>query len=144
MRPKRFVEALMDLKFSDVLDDRDVQRVLGLLTEATEHSEDHVLVGFRVRGSVFRVVWAVIEVIPRGTLTDNKDLSPGLPPSEAGYEGWDFQLDRLTFSEGPTAELADLDDAKPPDFKDSPAILVSYPGRVSWDKLRQTTERLFL
>jgi hypothetical protein len=143
MRPKRFVKALRHLKFDEVLEDQDVERVTGLFREAINHSADHVLVGFRVRGPVFRVVWAVVEVIPLGTLTDKEDLNPGLPPSEAGYEAWDFYLDGFTFSEGPGAELVDLDDAKPPKFKDSPTILLSYPGRVSWDKLQETTERMF-
>jgi hypothetical protein len=92
-------------------------------------------------GPVVRIVWAVIEVIPLRLLTD-KDLAPGLPPSEKGWEGWDLRLDRLTFAQGPTAELADLDDAKPSGLEDSPAVLVSYPGRVSWEKARQTSERL--
>lgn len=131
----------MSLKLADVLDDRDLHRVYDLVAEAEEHSADRVLVGFRVRGPVVRIAWAVIEVIPLGPLAD-KDLPPNLPPAEEGYEGWDLQLDRLTFSQGPTAELADLDDAKPPDLRDSPAMLVSYPGRVSWEKLRQTSERL--
>jgi hypothetical protein len=147
MKAKRFVEAVMKLKWAEVLDDRDVRRVHALYAEAAEHSADHVLVGFRVRGPVARVVWAVIELIPFGPLTD-EDLAPDLPPGD--YEGWDFRLDRLTFSQGPTAELAELDDAelaelddaKPDGLEDSPAILVTYPGRVSWEKLRQTAERL--
>jgi hypothetical protein len=141
MKAKRFVEALMELKFAEVLDDRDVRRVNDLFVEAIEHSADHVLVGFRVRGPVVRIVWAVIEVIPLGPLAD-KDLAPGLPPSEEGWEGWDVRLDGFTFAQGPTAELTDLDEAKPSGLEDAPAILVPYPGRVSWEKLRQTSERL--
>lgn len=132
----------MDLKFAEVLDDQDFRRVHNLYAEAVEHSADHLLVGFRVRGPVVRIVWAVVEVIPLGTLAD-KDLAPNLPPSEDGYEGWDFRLDGFTFSQGPTAELTDLDDAKPSGLEDAPAVLVSYPGRVSWEKLRQTSDRLF-
>jgi len=135
MKAKRFVEAVKQLKFAEVLDDRDFRRVNELYVEAMEHSADRVLVGFRVRGPVVRIVWAVIEVIPLGALAD-KDLPPNLPPSEEGYEGWDLRLDSLRFAQGPTSELAELDDAKPPDLKDAPAILVSYPGRVSWEELR--------
>jgi hypothetical protein len=36
----------------------------------------------------------------------------------------------------------DLDEAKPPELKDSPAMLVSYPGRVSWEKLHRVSEQL--
>ena len=140
MRAKRFVEAMTELRWADVLNDQDVRRVQDLLVEAIERSADHVLVGFRVRGPVVRIAWAAVELIPLGSLTDNKDLAPGLPPGD--YEGWDVRLDGLWFSEGPTAELAELDEAKPDDLKDSPAILFSYPGRVSWEKLRQTSERL--
>jgi hypothetical protein len=134
MKAKRFVEAVMQLKFAEVLDDGDFRRVNDLYAEAIE---DHVLVGFRVRGPVVRIVWAAIEVI--GPVAD-KDLPPDIPPSEAGYLG--LRFDGLWFTEGPTAELAELDDAKPPDLKDASAVLVSYPGRVSWEKLRQTSERL--
>ena len=137
MRARRFVEAVKHLKFGEVLDDRDVHRVHDLYAEAIEHSEDHVLVGFRLRGPVVRIVWAAIEVI--GPVAD-KDLPPGIPPSEAGY--LELRFDGFWFSEGPTAELADLDEAKPPDLKDASAVLVSYPGRVSWEKLRETSERL--
>jgi hypothetical protein len=140
MRPKRFVEAVMELKFAEVLDDEDFRRVQNLFVEGIEHSADRVLVGFRVRGPVVRIVWAVIEVIPVGLLA-GKDLAP-LPPSEAGWEGWDLRLEGFTFSQGPTAELADLNDAKPDGLEDAPAIVVSYPGRVSWEKLRQTADRL--
>jgi hypothetical protein len=127
----------MELKFAEVLNDRDFRRVIDLYVEAIEHSADHVLVGFRVRGPVVRIVWAAIAV--SGPVAE-KDLPPDIPPSEAGYSAMRF--DGLWFSEGPTAELTELDDAKPPDLKDSPAVLVSYPGRVSWEKLRQTSERL--
>jgi hypothetical protein len=137
MRAKRFVEAVKQLKFADVLLDGDFRRVNDLYAEAIEHSEDHVLVGFRVLGPVVRIVWAAIEVI--GPAAD-KDLPPDIPPSEAGY--LELRFDGLWFTEGPTAELAELDDAKPTDLKDAPAVLVSYPGRVSWEKLRQTSERL--
>jgi hypothetical protein len=136
MNAKRFVEAVKQLKFAEVLDDRDVHRVLDLYKEAEEHSADHVLVGFRVRGPVVRIVWAAIEVI--GPVA-NKEVPPDIPPSEAGYLA--LRFDGLWFSEGPTAELADLDDAKPTNLEDAPAILVSYPGRVSWEELRQTSER---
>jgi hypothetical protein len=142
MRPKRFVEAARELRWEKVLDDRDVHRVTCLFVEAVEQSADRVLVGFRVRGPVVQIVWAVIEVIRLGPL-EGKDLAPGLPPDAESYEGWDFRLDGLTFAEGETAELADLDEAKPPQLKDSPAILVSYPGRVSWEKLQRVTEQLF-
>ena len=137
MRAKRFVEAVKQLKFAEVLLDGDFRRVNDLYAEAIEHSEDHVLVGFRVRGPVVRIAWAAIEVI--GPVVD-KDLPPDIPPSEAGY--LELRFDGLWFTEGPTAELAELDDAKPPDLKDAPVVLVSYPGRVSWEKLRQTSERL--
>jgi hypothetical protein len=70
-------------------------------------------------------------------LTGN-ELPPDLPPGT--YEG--FRFDGLTFSQGPGAEVADLDEAKPGGHEDSPAILFSYPGRVSWEKLLQTSERL--
>jgi hypothetical protein len=109
MKAKRFVEAVMQLKFAEVLDDEDFRRVNDLYVEAIEHSVDRVLVGFRVRGPVVRIVWAVIEVIPVGPLAD-EDLAPGLPPSEAGYEAWDARLDRFTFTQGPTAELAELEE----------------------------------
>jgi hypothetical protein len=89
MKAKRFVEAVMELKFAEVLDDRDFRRVNDLYVEAIEHSVDRVLVGFRVRGPVVRIVWAVIEVISIGSVTD-EDLAPNLPPSEAGYEAWDI------------------------------------------------------
>jgi hypothetical protein len=56
----------MELKFAEVLDDRDFRRVNDLYVEAIEHSVDRVLVGFRVRGPVVRIVWAVVEVIPLG------------------------------------------------------------------------------
>jgi hypothetical protein len=82
MRAKRFVEAVKQLKFAEVLLDGDFRRVNDLYAEAIEHSEDHVLVGFRVRGPVVRIVWAAIEVI--GPVAD-KDLPPDIPPSEAGY-----------------------------------------------------------
>jgi hypothetical protein len=138
MKAKRFVEAVKQLKFAEVLDDGAFRRVNDLYAEAIEHSEDHVLVGFRVRGPVVRIVWVAVEVIGR---VANKDLPPDIPPSEVGY--WQqLRFDGLWFSEGPTAELAELDDAKPPDLKDSRAVLVSYPGRVSWEKLRQASERL--
>jgi len=129
----------MELNLAEVLDDRELGRVHDLYVEAVEHSADHVLVGLRVRGPVVRIVWAVIELIPLGPLADN-DLAPGLP--SGNYVGWDFRLDGLTFSQGPTAELTNLNDAKPSGLEDAPAILVSYPGRVSWEKLRQTSERL--
>jgi hypothetical protein len=135
MRPKRFIEAVKHLKFADLLDDEDLRRVQKLYVEAMEHSADRALVGFRVRGPVVRIVWAVIEVIPLGSLAD-KDLAPDLPPSEQGYEGWDLRLDGITFSQGPTAELTDLDEAKPNGLEDAPAVLVPYPGRVSWEELR--------
>ena len=131
----------MELKFGDLLDDGDVRRVNDLLVEGIDQSADHVLIGFRVKGPVVRIVWAKVEVIALGSLAD-KDLAPNLPPSEEGYEGWDFRLDGLTFVQGPTAELTDLDEAKPDGLEDAPAILVPYPGRVSWEKLRQTAERL--
>jgi hypothetical protein len=137
MKPKRFVEAVKELKFAEVLDDRDYRRVIDLYVGAAEHSEDHVLVGFRVRGPVVRIVWVAIEVI--GPVAD-KDLPPDLPPSEAGYMAMRF--DGLTSSEGPTAGLAELDEAKPSGLEDAPAVLFSYPGRVSWEKLLQTAERL--
>jgi hypothetical protein len=112
---------------------KDLRRVQKLYVEAMEHSADRALVGFRVRGPVVRIVWAVIEVIPLGSLAD-KDLAPDLPPSEQGYEGWDLRLDGITFSQGPTAELTDLDEAKPNGLEDAPAVLVPYPecrGRSS-------------
>ena len=139
MRAKRFVETVKQLKFAEVLDDGDLRRVLDLYAEANEHSADHVLVGFRVRGSVVRILWAVIEVIPFDPATA-KDLAPDLPPSEDGY--FCLRFDGLTFSQGPTAELAELNDAKPSGLEDAPAVLLSYPGRVSWEKLRRTAERL--
>ena len=142
MRPKRFVEAVRRLEWTEVLDDQDVRRVHLLCAKAAENSADRVLVGFRVRGPVVLIVWAVIEVIRLGPL-EGKDLAPGLPPDAESYEGWDFRLGGLTFAEGQTAELADVDEAKPPQLKDSPAILVSYPGRVSWKKLQRVTEQLF-
>src|SRR5829696_3431601 len=73
MRAKRFVEAVKQLKFAEVLLDGDFRRVNDLYAEAIEHSEDHVLVGFRVRGPMVRIVWAAIEVI--GSVAD-KDLPP--------------------------------------------------------------------
>jgi hypothetical protein len=139
MRAKRFVEAVKQLQLPKVLDDGDYRRVVDLYKEAIEHSADHVLVGFRVPGHVVQIVWVAIEVL--GDATD-KDLPPDIPPSEAGY--MQLRFDGLWFSEGPTAELADLDDAKPDDLMESPAILFSYPGRVSWKKLRQTSERSLL
>jgi hypothetical protein len=139
MRAKRFVEGVMQMELREVLDDGDFGRVLDLSFEAIENSTDHVLVGFRVRGPVLRIVWAVIEVIPLDPLTD-EDLPPSLLPGE-GWKGRDLRLDGLWFSEGLTADLDELDEAKPPELKDAPAILVSYPGRVSWEKLRQTFER---
>jgi hypothetical protein len=143
MKAKRFVEAVMQLNFAEVLDDRDFRRLNDLYVEAAEHSAGRVLVGFRVRGPVVRIVWVVIEVIPLGPLAD-KDLPPNLPPSKEGYEGWDGRFDGLTFSQGPTAELTDLDDAKPSGLEDAPAVLVSYPGQTSWEELLQTSERLLV
>ena len=58
-----------------------------------------MLVGFLVARDVALIVWAVIEVIPLGSLTDEKDLAPDMQPGD--YEGWDFQIDGLTFSQGP-------------------------------------------
>jgi len=140
MKPKRFIEAVKELNFPEVLDDADFGRVQALYVEAVDQSADRVLVGFRVRGPVVRIVWAVVEVIPVGLLA-KKDAS-ALPPSEEGWEAWDFRLDGLTFVQGPTAELDDLDDAKPDGLEKSPAALFSYPGRVSWEKLREASEQL--
>jgi hypothetical protein len=139
MEAKRFVEAVKRLNWVEVLDDEDLRRVHSLYAEAAERSAGHVLVGFRVPGPVVRIVWVVVELIPLGLLT-GEDLAPDLPPGD--WEGYDFRLDRLTFAQGPTAELAELDDAKPDGLEGSQAILLAYPGPVSWDELRQTAERL--
>ena len=64
MKPKRFIEAVKELNFPEVLDDADFGRVQALYVEAVDQSADRVLVGFRVRGPVVRIVWAVVEVIP--------------------------------------------------------------------------------
>jgi len=99
MKPKRFIEAVKELNFPEVLDDADFGRVQALYVEAVDQSADRVLVGFRVRGPVVRIVWAVVEVIPVGLLA-KKDAS-ALPPSEEGWEAWDFRLDGLTSCRGP-------------------------------------------
>ena len=135
MRPKRFVEAVRGLRFAEVLDDGDLPRFEDLLLEAGRTLGKPILVGFRVRGPVVRIFWVIITAA--GPATDD-DLA-GLPPSEAGYVA--FEL-RYCMSEGPTAQLDDLDEAKPPELKDSPAMLVSYPGRVSWEKLNRVSEQL--
>ena len=144
MKAKRFVEAVGHLRFAEVLDDADFQRVKDLFVEAVEQSADHALVGFRVRGHVVLIFWAVLEVIPPGPVTDKDaaDLAPDLLASSGEGELSSLRLDGFWFSEGPTAELADLDEAKPPGLEDAPAVLFSYPGRVSWEKLRQTSKRL--
>ena len=66
MRAKRFVEAVKQLNFADVLDDGALRRVNALYVEAIEHSANHVLVGFRVRGPVVRIVWAVDRLLRYG------------------------------------------------------------------------------
>jgi hypothetical protein len=85
MRPKRFVKAVMGLKWAEVLDDGDVRRVQELYREAIEHSADHALVGFRVPGPVVQIVWAVVEVIPLGQVT-GEDLAPDLRQTEHDWE----------------------------------------------------------
>jgi hypothetical protein len=91
----------MHLRWWEVLDDRDLDRVQNMYVEAVERSADHLLVGFRVRGPVVRIVWAVSERLGPGV---DKDLPPDLAS---------FRFDGLWFSEGPTADL-ELDEAKPP------------------------------
>ena len=87
-------------------------------------------------------------VIPPGPAAD-KDLADNAPDllarasADAVGDLASLRLDGFWFSEGPTADLADLDEAKPPGLGDTPAVLSSYPGRVSWEKLRQTSERFY-
>jgi hypothetical protein len=141
MRPKRFVEAVKGLKFREVLNEEDFGRVQSLYVEAIDNSADRVLVGFQVRDPAVRIVWARVKVIPVGLLEEEEVVASALPPSEERYEAWDFRLDGLTFVEGPTGELSDLDEAKPDGLENSPAVLFSYPGRGSWEKLRQVFEQ---
>ena len=134
MREKRFVEAVQQLKFAEILkDEEDFSRVNDLLGEAFNGQADRVLLGFRVRGPVIRILWAVIEVIKVGPLTE-EDRPAGLPP-DGDFEAVDLHFDRFVMTQGTAAELDELKDAKPDGLKESPAALVAAPGRISWKKL---------
>jgi len=141
MRPELFIEAVKRLDLAEVLDRQDDDRVRSPSAQAVKDSDRFILVGFRVRAPMVRIVWAIIEVVPVGQLTRD-ELPPGLPPTDSGWEAWDLKLDGVSLVQGPTGEPYDINDAKPPGRRDQPAVIVPYPGRVSWEKLRQTAERL--
>jgi hypothetical protein len=136
MRPKRFIEAVKHLKFADLLDDeRPPSR-----PEALRGGD-----GTLGRPCARRLpsTWSC----GSDRLGRHRGDSAWLPGGQGsrsrssairaeGYEGWDLRLDGITFSQGPTAELTDLDEAKPNGLEDAPAVLVPYPGRVSWEELR--------
>ena len=137
MEAERFIEAVSEMRLAEVLDDRDLRCVHALLAKAIDGSADRVLVGFRVRDPVKWIVWAEIEMIQVGQVT-GEDLAPGLPPSEEGYEAWDFRCDGFWLME-PAKGRRWLNSikAKPPELEDLPAVIVSYSGRLSWQELDQ-------
>jgi len=135
MKANAFLRALRAGRWERVTTEGDFGRIVENIQAASESDADGCDIGFALRGSPTRVIWADVEVIRTG-IRFPEEYPPNVPP---GSEMFDIRVAGYAFVEHPDAEPSEL---RPSRSANRPWFLTNYPGRVSWARLVHAAERL--